>query len=159
MKLNANGWLPFSTGFVLWVQLFPPEEIMQCCFQWRRKTLHQDFACSHLAKATRSAVFLLCPLPQCPAALLPSHHHLFPGTTLCPPMQGRPRVLTPSHHTHTQIKKEEVCCACLCLHPNMWKYDHITHSILILNFNICLNVNITNIYITFVLLLYTTCSF
>ena len=87
---------------------------MQCLFKGRGKTLHQDFACSHLAKAKGSAVFLLCPLPLCPAALLPSHHHLFPGTTLCPPFRANAECWHP-HTTETGGGRMYVC-DCVVIH-------------------------------------------
>lgn len=96
---------------------------MQCLLGWRRKTLHQDFACSHPAEATGSAAFSLCLLPLYPATLLPGHHHLFPGTALWPPCRADPECW---HPNTTHMRGGSMCVrSCGCSH--MWRHNQTTN--------------------------------
>lgn len=121
LKNNPATWLP---------SIFYQHCAVGCNFSYQKsnamsvcsseETLHQDFACSHPAEATGSTEFSLCPLPLCPAAFPPSHHHLFPGAALCPPCRADPECWRP-HTTHT---REDVC---VFGHPHMWHHNQITN--------------------------------
>lgn len=90
------------------------------CSSEERKALHQDFVCSYPAKATGSPALSLYPLPPCPAALPPGHHHLFPGTAPCTPCRADPECWQPN------TKDARGGSVCLCGHSHVWRHNRIT---------------------------------
>lgn len=110
-----------DTWAVLLEQTWPSTTSFFRAFTHNRrkvKSLASGFLVFYPVKATGSALFSMCPLPLCPAALPPSHHHLFAGMGLCPPpCRAGPECWHP-HTSHTVGGRLCLCafvCACVCI--------------------------------------------
>lgn len=120
----ATGHLPSSLGycaagatFLLGAALFVPVQKRQKKkVVGEKKSLHQDFAHSLPSQGHRLGCCSPPALPKpAPTVLLPSHHHLFPGTDLCLPRAGKTQTADTLTRENTG-GKECVFMGCAAIH-------------------------------------------